>query len=258
MAGMSAGASRYLDHLPAVLRQGPFLGPFLRAFERILSGPPPGAALPPGVTPPEGIEQVLDRIHTFFDPDLAPEEFIPWLAGWVALAVRDDWDLAMRRAFIGKIVPLYRKRGTRAGLRELLDIQAGNVSVVDHDDDGVPAQFDDFSPPHLFKIILSVSGGDAVFLARKVRQILAIVDREKPAHTYYGIDIEFPGMQINQDPDLYPEYGPGVKVEVTTLLGASHIDIKHKAIEINDDPGAFPGFGSGVLVGINTLLGTEP
>src|SRR5690242_7450681 len=135
---VSGDTGRYLDHLPAIFRQGPFIAPFLTAFERILTGPPPGTAPPPGPTPPEGIEEKLDRIHTFFDPAETPGEFVPWLAGWVALALRDDWDLDMQRAFVAKMVPLYKKRGTRAGLRELLDIQVAKVTVVDHDDDLVP------------------------------------------------------------------------------------------------------------------------
>ncbi|APR88474.1 NHL repeat domain protein [Minicystis rosea] len=258
MAAVSGGVTRYLDHLPAVLQQGPFIGPFLTAFERILSGPPPGTTPPPGVTPPEGIEQILDRIDTFFDPDLAPEDFIPWLAGWVALALRDDWDLATRRAFIGKVVPLYKKRGTRAGLRELLDTQAAAVSVVDHDDDLIPPRFNAASPEHYFEVIVRVSGNDALAMARTVRQIISIVDREKPAHSYYGLDIEFPPMQINDDRDLYPEYGPGIQVGMTALSADHHVELKYAAMQINDDPDAFPSFGAGILTGVNTILGTEP
>ncbi len=254
----AVNVDRYLDHLPAVFRQGSFIGPFLTAFERILSGPPPGTTPPPGVTPPEGIEQVLDRIHTFFDPSLTPDDFVPWLAGWVALAVRDDWDVATRRAFIAKIVPLYQKRGTRAGLRELLDIQAAAVSVVDHDDDVIPPRFDDASPDHFFQVLVKVDGTDVLAMARTIRQIMAVVDREKPAHTYYGLDIEFPPMEINDDPDLYPQYGPGIRVGLSGLVASPHAAILHKAIEINDDPDAFPSFGAGILAGVNTVLGTEP
>src|SRR5262245_21449196 len=130
---MEAGkpVSSYLDHLPAIFRQGPFLGRFLLAFERILTGPPPGEADPASVPSiPAGIEDVLDRIHAFFDPvgdsregpnpPRAPDDFLPWLAEWVATSLRDDWDSETKRAFISQIVPLYRMRGTRAGLEAVL------------------------------------------------------------------------------------------------------------------------------------------
>lgn len=209
--------SSYIAHLPAILQQGPFMERFLLAFEVILSG---GIAPPPGGPPtPVGLEAALDNVHNLLMPDVAPEEFLPWLAQWVATSLRDDWDEATKRAFISKVGPLYRRRGTRSGLEDVLRICAGDVQVIELDNDTRPA--------HYFSIILTVANRDPIQLARLTRMVRAIVDREKPAHTIYGLTIKYPAMRLNNDPAANPDLGKGLVLgadpktdpERTTILG---------------------------------------
>jgi phage tail-like protein len=228
--------SSYLQYLPAVLQQGEFLGRFLLAFEEILSG---GLDLSQidtaGLSAEEkarletekrllGFEQILDRIHTFFDPAQAPEDFLPWLAQWVATSLRDDWSVETRRRFVGQIVPLYRMRGTRAGIQAVLELSGEVVKVVDFGD-GLDEELEvrEFGsgpwPPHFFGVLLTVQQRDPIELARKVRRVRAIVEREKPAHTVYALRINYPAMRINNDPATNKALGPGVLVGRNTVLG---------------------------------------
>jgi hypothetical protein len=39
-----------------------------------------------------------------------------------------------------------------------------------------------------------------------------IVDREKPAYTYYGLRIMYPALRINNDPKNDPNLGPGILI----------------------------------------------
>ena len=119
---MAAGdLSRYLDHLPAVFQEDEFVGRFLLAFERVLTGlPRPDAPNLPPVPP--GLEQIIDGIEGFFDPARTPPDFLPWLAGWVATSLREDWDEVTRRGFLANIVSLYRRRGTAKGLQMVLQL----------------------------------------------------------------------------------------------------------------------------------------
>ena len=55
---------------------------------------------------------------------------MPWLAGWVALGLRADWTEAQKRDFLANIVPLYRRRGTKENLAELLRIYTGLSPVI--------------------------------------------------------------------------------------------------------------------------------
>lgn len=209
--------SSWLEHLPAVLQEGPFIGRFLLAFEAILTGLEKSTGDEPPGLPPMGIEARLDRIHAYFDPvgapgnpggELlrAPPDFLPWLAGWVATSLREDWSESTQRAFISQIAPLYRRRGTRRGLEDVLRIVVPDVEVIEPEDDKLPA--------HYFQVVVTVQTRDPILLARRVRMVRALVDREKPAHSIYGLLIQYPAMQINNDPKNDPQFGMGL------ILGA--------------------------------------
>ncbi|KFA94823.1 phage tail protein [Archangium violaceum] len=206
--------SRYLEHLPAVFQADPFLGRFLLAFERILSG------LDSNQEPP-GFEQLLDRIHTCFQPggggesasERAPAEFLPWLAGWVATSLRDDWEEETRRRFIRGIPALYRLRGTPAGLKKMLGIYLGQETDIELQEDE--------DTPHYFRVSFPLSEADPTLLARKFRIARAIIEQEKPAHTWYGLEIRYPSMQLITSGEHRLTLGKN------TLLGSSTVrDVK--------------------------------
>jgi phage tail-like protein len=200
--------SSYIAHLPAILQQGPFMRRFLLAFEAILSG---GIAPPEeGQTTPVGLEATLDGVHKLLMPDIAPEEFLPWLAQWVARSINDDWSLATTRAILGQTIPLYRKRGTKEGLQAVLDICTGGATVTE-----IPTD----PRPHYFEVTLTVAERDPALLASKARQVRSIIDQEKPAHTYYALRIQYPGLRISNSPSAANGYGEGMIVGHNTVLG---------------------------------------
>jgi P2-related tail formation protein len=237
-------ASSYLDYLPAVFQQdaGPgqtnFLGRFLLAFEQVLTGLGDVAA--------PGIEEILDGIvdpdsgkwrraafQRYFSPwpylpegdrsgaadDFrAPVEFLEWLAGWVALTLRADLDEERQRDFIARAVSLYRLRGTRQALEEFVRIHTRlGVTVNElhtpfqlgvHSTIGVDTVLDG-GAPHFFRVLIRVPVTDPEQI-RTYREIAtAIIDMEKPAHTYYELDVETPILQV----------GIHSTVGVDTLLG---------------------------------------
>lgn len=212
----------YLPYLPAVLRQSPFLGRFLLAFEAVISRNDAVAELQdPNLARYRdlvGFAQLLDRIHEYFDPLNTDPEFLPWLAQWVATSIRDDWSETTRRNFVANIVPLYRERGTRAGIEKVLALSGDDATVVDFQDNlhkdleathfpGIPNP----PPAHFFGVILTVDDLNATKLARRARRVRAIVDREKPAHTYYALRIIYPAMRINNSP-ANAAFGPGIVI----------------------------------------------
>src|SRR5207244_1734063 len=80
-----------------------------------------GVDAPEGA-PAQGLEQTIAALAVLFDPARTPEGFLPWLAGWAALSLETDWSVVQQRAFLSRVIPLYRRRGTRENLRELLRI----------------------------------------------------------------------------------------------------------------------------------------
>lgn len=195
-------ASSYLGYLPAIYSQDPFLGRFLLAFETILSGHGGQA----------GLETVIGQIAGYFDPASTGTEFLPWLAGWVALSLRADWDEKTQRDFIAQIVPLYRLRGTLDGLAQLLGLYTGEPVVIYDAFDG---------RPHFFEVQLTLGEADPVLLRAKQQIARAIIDQEKPAHTYYALRVAVPTMRLVSE-SLHQRTGaPLLILGQNTLLGTS-------------------------------------
>jgi phage tail-like protein len=200
-----SATSSYLDHLPAAFREDPFLGRFLGAFEAVLSGP--------GVAGQPGLEEIIGRLSTVVDPAATPDELLPWLAGWVALSLRADWDPATKRAFLREIVPLYRHRGTQAGLQRMLEIYTREAVTIDD-------TFDE--PAHFFQVRLTLGEADPDRIRAKQEIARAIIDQEKPAHTFYALNVSVPAMRL-VSLELQADEGgkpPLLRLGKNTILGA--------------------------------------
>jgi phage tail-like protein len=213
-------SSSYLQRLPAVFGEHPFLGRFLLAFEHVLTGLAglDGAgttqadatgeaadtdAADPGI---DGLQETIAGISTLFDARETPEEFLPWLAGWVALGLRADWTVAQKRDFLAKIVPLYRRRGTKENLADLLKIYTGLTPVITGAEDtecqigvhstiGKDMQLGG-APAHRFHVSVTMPNPDPETLQRQFQIASALIDLQKPAHTTYELEIVFNTMQL--------------------------------------------------------------
>jgi phage tail-like protein len=74
----------------------------------------------------------LDNLDSYFNPALAPPDFVDWLTRWVALPLADEWPPEYRRALVARATELHRWRGTRRGLAMLLEtVTGGRVEVYD-------------------------------------------------------------------------------------------------------------------------------
>lgn len=206
LAAQAAGqpaASSYLGYLPAIFRQDPFAGRFLLAFEAVLSGL--GGGNP-------GLEATIGNLADYLDPMTTAAEFLPWLAGWVTLSLRADWDEATKRSFIQQIVPLYRLRGTRAGLERLLELYTGQQ----------PEIYDAFTDPsYFFQVRLKLTEADPALLQLKQQIARAIIDQEKPAHTFYALQVAVPTMRLVSVALHQEKNAPLLILGHNTLLGSN-------------------------------------
>jgi phage tail-like protein len=170
-------------------------------------------AFPDDIEKQKGIEEILDCIQDYFDPDKTPLEFLSWLAGWMALILKEekDWNAdnaRKKRDLIAKIIPLYQKRGTLDGLKEYIKIYVGEdvkISIFEFLDPfrvGVTSTVGMNTVvgeglPYYFQVFMELPMLDRVMLEKKKKAIIDIIDQEKPAHTYYLLVIQAPTMQIS-------------------------------------------------------------
>lgn len=219
---MNPEPSEYLRHLPQVL-QAPsprtgrsFLGEFLKIFEALLSGRSDAAT---GSGRIVSLQERVERFAEYLDPSLVPlnaaggatlsSDFLNYLASWVALTLDQNWDMTRKRTWLSQIVPLYKRRGTLVGIQTYLSMFVGNQVTVDEPPGGfVVAQSstvgeDTFiagGPAYYFRVRIAYAFGSAPFDFNVWNNLWtgarAIVDLEKPAHTYYTLDARTPGFVV--------------------------------------------------------------
>lgn len=181
--------SEYLQYLPPLYHQGAndLVNNLLLAFEMIL----------------KPIEHMIDQIDGYFNPWVAPEAMLPWLASWVAMVIDPELPRERQRELIARAAELYRARGTRLGLREYLRIYTGaEPTIIEPGDPG-----SDSPPlaPNCFHVILEVpetapqeerllDPAKQAEARERRRQALEarlrrLIEAEKPAHTRYYLTL---------------------------------------------------------------------
>jgi phage tail-like protein len=213
-------APKLLDYLPAIYQEDYFLKQFLQAFDDILFG-----TVTEPKFPAEGIEQTIAQIPKLFDPQTTPEDFLSWLAEWTVFSIRNDLDLRKQRDFIAQVIPLYRRRGNMNNLKDLLSIfvsgeptiiepgvtefQIGKTSNIGKD------TFIAGGVPHYFEVEINIPGDlDNKLIQRQIEIASALIDLEKPAHTYYKLTPKYLStIQIGKLSKLQAQIG------INTFLG---------------------------------------
>ena len=198
-----------LDYLPAIYQDpsdgeepanGPqFLSGFLLPFEWIMLSAQAGAAH-------ESLQDEVAHMDRLFDPHSTPEPFLNWLAGWVALALRSDLSESRQRQLLSNVAPLYRIRGTRRYLEEILklyvdalvsvtDEDLPSIQVATHSRVGVDTYLGG-GPSFVFQVKLAFSQKEDDFVARQRRVARDVIELERPAHTWYELKTIFPRLQL--------------------------------------------------------------
>src|SRR5258708_2692454 len=122
MSSDSKPSGELMKYLPSVFYEDFSLAKYLSAFEQILIGS--------NDPPLRSLEATIAGIATYLDPKEAPEEFLPWLAGWMAFGMRADLTVGLQREFLAQVISLYKKRGTPESLRKLLKIFTGAEPTI--------------------------------------------------------------------------------------------------------------------------------
>jgi phage tail-like protein len=143
-----------------------------------------------------GLDEVLAPVFTtltdfdsYLDPHLAPDDFLGWLAGWVAIGVDDAWTVERRREVIARATELHRMRGTAAGLARHVEIHTDGV--VEVTESGGTAwsvdaggELPGSAAPRLL-VRVTVDDPKAIDPA----QLDALIAAVKPAHVQHRVEI---------------------------------------------------------------------
>ena len=175
---------RYLRHLPALYERDELMGRFLMLFESFW----------------DPIEGQIDQLPHYFDPRTAPPDLLPWLAAWLDLVLDERWPESKRRQLLQSAVHLYRRRGTRDGLVDYLEIYTGaRPQIVEHRAEnfvlgpearlGQGIAIGRRNAPHTFTVKMELPTLPKAEAESRRRMIEQIIEAEKPAHTAYLLDL---------------------------------------------------------------------
>ena len=216
----------YLQYLPAIYHQedisgGNLLKDFLQIFQHIFSG----------------LEVKIDQIYSYFNLDLAPLDFLPWLASWVELVLDESWSEEKKRNLIKIATELYKWRGTIKGLKYFLDwfgeveikIQEWNwppgFIIGIHSTAGIDTNImEQIDNAHSFIVewepewnpiceYTSVKERKIEKERRNnlIKKIRSLIDAQKPAHTRCYFKIKTP---VEERPKLFP-----MQIEFHSTIG---------------------------------------
>jgi phage tail-like protein len=200
--------------LPAAFQEDDFCQRMMSAFDEVLA---------PMFT-------TLDCLDSYLDPELAPDDFVDWLASWVGIDIDETWTLERLRRLILDVVALYRIRGTGAGLAAHVNLYAGVTPEIE-ESGGCDWSETAGSPmpgsphPHL-TVRLRVEDADNV----KRTTVSRIVAASRPAHMPYLVEMIIGGAPVEEaeEPASVPpadDHAPGA----VDLPGSEHIELAPQA-----------------------------
>ncbi len=108
----------YMEYLPAVYSENQkskeFLERFLALFQTFFLS----------------TEKKIDNISRYFDVDAVSGEYLLWIAEWLSISYDTNWSEDKLKKLIKKAPQLYKKRGTRLGISELVELFSGEKPVI--------------------------------------------------------------------------------------------------------------------------------
>lgn len=177
--------------LPALYQEDTFALGFTAALDEVLAP----------------VFSSLDNFDSYLDPDLAPEDFLDWLGGWLGLVLDEDWPAERRRAFLAKASAVYRIRGTPQGLVDHVRLVTGvEVEIIES---GATAWSTTAGVP-----VPGRAGFELLVRARvqrgselDVATLDSLVAASKPAHVLHSVEVLAPPAAKSGSPKA-PEEAP--------------------------------------------------
>ena len=131
----------------------------------------------------------LDNIDAYVDPLTAPSDFLEWLAAWVGIDLDETWPDVKQREQVKNAVELYRWRGTKKGLSDVIELYAGVKPEIEDNggtvaSDGPQGPLPGTPRPHV-RITVRVPAGRDVDEGR----LHDLVSTAKPAHVPHTIEV---------------------------------------------------------------------
>lgn len=203
----------YLSYLPAFYQEdrtsSEFLERFLSLFAKFLSG----------------MDEQIQGLANYFDPNLVSGEFLKWLSYWLGISVDDSWSDKKLRELMHYAPYLYKKRGTKEAIAKIVEIYTGDAPfIIEHFQLKLYKQ-----DSHLHRVIANLYGDNPYFFyvlvkpnvihSEKERMMVQqILDAEKPAFTEAKLIVLEPWIYL----DMHSYLGVNTYLSERSLMTLNH------------------------------------
>jgi phage tail-like protein len=181
---------QYLSFLPEIFAQDEIMNRFLMLFESFWAP----------------LENQIKYMDNYLDPKTAPPTFVPWLSSWLGVPIDQHLPVEKQRELAEMSFSLLRRRGTRQGLMEMLQIvTGGDVEIIEHCTNnfqigpkaflGPGIALGKRNHPHTFSVYIKLAKDFTAAqhgfasLSEFKHSLEHLIDSYKPAHTQYTLKI---------------------------------------------------------------------
>lgn len=186
--------SDYMRFLPEIYAGNNFLGRFMMLFESFW----------------KPVEKQISGSDVYYDPKLAPVEFLPWLASWIGVPFDENLPVERQRMLLNSAFSIYQRFGTRQSMIDYLTLYTGGVvDVYEHRAQnfklnrefqlGPAIALGRTNQPHTFTVSITVERDKVLRLlgANTInpeiqyrRKIETLINAQKPAHTAFNLELK--------------------------------------------------------------------
>ncbi|MBN2735373.1 MAG: hypothetical protein JXR70_00225 [Spirochaetales bacterium] len=141
---------------------------------------------------------ILDNLHYYFTPLEAPDEFVNWMGSWFNVSDKLNLSSEKMRIFLQNALRLYRWRGTKIGLENLVKIVTGveiqvfensfplDEYMVDESMSVVGVITESFEKEQNFFTVFIDQYTDQISRDNK-NAIFELIKQEKPVNSYFYV-----------------------------------------------------------------------
>ncbi|QZY54469.1 phage tail protein [Crassaminicella profunda] len=197
----------YLEYLPEIYREDKKSKDFLQRFLGIFQ------------TMFLDMEEEIDHMHKYFDPDMVSKDFLEWLSMWVGIEDHYLWTRDQLKKLVKNAVNLYKKKGTQKGLEEVIELYTGEKPYIIEQFRVKKFMVDQYAKnllenlygdhPYMFTILVK---SESVRTEKEYMTLKKIIEKYKPAYTQVNLVVLKPFIYMDQHTYL------GVNTRLTQLM----------------------------------------
>ena len=183
----------WLDYLPEIYQaapgEDPFLERFLGIFQSLYSD----------------LTEEIREVSRYFDPEVMGGEYLEWLSDWLAIEDGYLWPEDKLRTLLRRGMELYRIRGTRRYVAEMVKLYTGQEPwIVEHDQ--LQLDHTDIRRENLLKelygespyMVTMILDGSALESPESHKALLRIIENAKPAWIEVNLVVLTPYLFLDQ------------------------------------------------------------